>query len=73
MDKLTNLIQEAKPLYKKKKRQKAIMKTCFIFTIPAIMGASLIGLYNTGEDIYVSLENNSLQQELIEDDMELLR
>ena len=73
MDKLSSLIQEAKPLYKRKKRQRAIMRACFILFVPVIMGASAIGLYNTGNELYLSMDDNTLQQELIEDNMGLLR
>ena len=73
MDKLSELIQEAKPLYKRKKRQKAILKSCFILFVPVIIGASAVGLYSTGNDLYLSLENQTLQQELLEDNMGLLR
>ena len=73
MDKLSELIQEAKPLYKRKKMQRQILKTCFILIIPVLFGTGIVSLYNTGNDIYLSLEDNTLQQELIEDNMGLLR
>ena len=73
MDKLSELIQEAKPLYKKKKLQRRIITSCFVLIVPVLLGAGTIGLYNTGNEIYLSLEDNSLQQELIEDNMGLLR
>lgn len=72
-DKLSNLIQEAKPLYKRKKRQRAVMKACVVMLIPVFMGLSAISLYNAGNNLYLSLENQSLQTELLEDDMGLLR
>ncbi len=73
MDKLSNLIQEAKPLYKRKKQQKIILKSCFVLLVPVIMTGSIVGLYNTGNELYLSMDDNSLQQELIEDNMGLLR
>ena len=73
MDKLTELIQEAKPLYKKRKFQKKVLTTCFVLFIPILLTTGAVGLYNTGNEIYLSLEDNTLQQELIEDSMGLLR
>ena len=73
MDKLTSLIQEARPLYKRKKRQKAILRASFILLVPIIIGCGTIGLYTTGNELYLSMDNNTLQQELIEDNMGLLR
>lgn len=73
MDKLSNLIQEARPLYKRKKRQRAILKATFMLLVPVIVGFSALGLYTTGNELYLSMEDNSLQQEIINDDMGLLR
>ena len=73
MDKLSNLIQEAKPLYKRRKRQRAVLKACFMLFVPVVLGASVVGIYNTGNELYLSMDDNSLQQELIEDNMGLLR
>ena len=73
MDKLSKLIQEARPLYKRRKFQRRILKACFVLFVPVLFGAGAIGLYNTGNEIYLSLDNNTLQQELIEDSMGLLR
>jgi len=73
MDKLSNLIQEAKPLYFKKKRQKRILNTFIVLFIPFMMCLGAIGIYNTGNDIYISMENETFQQELLNDNMGLLR
>lgn len=73
MDKLSNLIQEAKPLYKRKKRQSATIKLCCIMLIPMFLGIGATRLYDEGNNLYISLENQSLQKELIEDNMGLLR
>ena len=73
MDKLSSLIQEAKPLYRRKKRQRAIIKACCVMMFPVLIGVCATTLYNTGNELYLSLENQTLQQELIEDNMGLLR
>jgi len=71
MDELTNLIKEAKPLYKQRQRRKTIAKLIFIFTTPAILMSSICNMYIQGSDIYFALENNTLQNELIEDEFGL--
>lgn len=71
MDKLSNLLKEAKPLYKQRKRRKTIAKLIFVISTPAILMNSICQMYIQGNDIYVALEDNSLQYELIEDEFGL--
>lgn len=73
MDKLTELFKEAKPLYRQRKRRKTIAKMIFTISVPALLLNSILQIYIQGCDVYVALENNKLQQELIEDDFGLLR
>lgn len=73
MDKLSELIKEAKPLYKQRKRQKAIAKVIFMITMPVMLLGSVVQLCNEGNNIYLSLENNTLQNELLNDDFDFLR
>ena len=72
MDELSNLLNEAKPLYKQRKRRKAIAKSILALSAPAILMSSICQVYLEGNDIYLSLENNTLQNELIEDEFGLL-
>ena len=72
MDELSNLLNEAKPLYKQRKRRKAIAKSILALSAPMILMSSICQVYLEGNDIYVSLENNTLQNELIEDEFGLL-
>ena len=72
MDKLSELLKEARPLYKKRQRRKAIAKLILYTTMPAIILSSACQVCSFGEDIYLSLENNSLQSQLLEDDFEFL-
>lgn len=72
MDKLSNLIKEAKPLYKQRKRQKAIAKIVLGICMPVFLFAGVCQLYMIGSDIYVALDNNKLQNELLYDDFGLL-
>lgn len=71
MDKLSDLLKEAKPLYNQRKRRKTIAKMIFTLTMPAILMSSICQVYLQGNDIYLSLENNSLQYELTEDEFGL--
>ena len=71
MDELSNLLKEAKPLYKQRQRRKTIAKMVFTLTMPAILLTSVCQVYLQGNDIYLSLENNSLQYELVEDEFGL--
>ena len=72
MDKLSELIKEAKPLYRKRERRKTIAKMILCTTMPVIMLTSVYQIFVTGENVYLSLDNNSLQTQLLEDDFELL-
>ncbi|MBR3604693.1 MAG: hypothetical protein IKL52_01540 [Candidatus Gastranaerophilales bacterium] len=72
MDKLTDLLKEARPLYKQRQRRKAITKMVLSITMPAIIMTSICQIYTQGNDIYLSLDNNILQNELIEDEFGLL-
>ena len=65
MDKLTELFKEAKPLYRQRKRRKTIAKMIFTISVPALLLNSILQIYIQGCDVYVALENNKLQQELI--------
>lgn len=73
MDKLSSLIKEAKPLYRQRKRQKAIAKLVLCMTTPVILFTSVYQLNLQGNDIYVALDNNSLQAELMEDEYGLFK
>ena len=68
MDKLSDLIKEARPLYKQRKRRKTIAKMILSITMPVMLFASVCQIYLQGNDLYLSLENNILQSELLEDD-----
>lgn len=68
MDKLTELIKEAKPLYKKRKIRKAVVKSILSVTLPAMLFSAMLQVYIEGNNIYLSLDNNKLQNELLQDD-----
>lgn len=72
MDKLSELIKEAKPLYKQRQRRKTIGKMILTISMPAILLSSVSQVYLQGNDIYLSLQNNTLQYELMEDEFEIL-
>ena len=42
MDKLSELIKEARPLYKQRKRRKTIAKMIFVISVPAMLLNSLL-------------------------------
>ena len=71
MDELSLLLKEAKPLYRQRQRRKTIAKMIFTLTMPAILMTSICQVCLQGNDIYLSLENESLQYELIEDEFGL--
>lgn len=71
MDKLSNLLKEAKPLYKQRKRRKTIGKLILVTTLPVMLMNFICQMHIQGNDIYVALENNTLQYELIEDEFGL--
>lgn len=72
MDKLSDLIKEAKPLYKQRQRRKTITKMILTLSMPAILMSSICQIYLQGNDIYLSLDKNILQSELMSDDIDLL-
>ena len=73
MDKLSELIKEAKPLYKTRKRNRAIAKLSFIFLAPILLFFGIFQIYVAGNNLYVSLSQNDLQIELMTDEFNLLR
>ena len=73
MDKISELIKEARPLYKQRKRRKTIAKLIFVISVPAMLFNSLLQVYIQGCDIYVAMENEIMQNELVQDDLGLLR
>ena len=73
MDKLSSLLREARPLYKQRKRNRAIAKVVLSVTLPVFMMASLCQVCLQGDDLYLSLSNDDLQTRLLEDDFGLYR
>ena len=73
MDKLSELIKEAKPLYKTRKRTRAIAKMTLMFLTPVFVFYGMYQIYVTGNNLYVSLSQNDLQIELTTDEFNLLR
>ena len=72
MDKLSILLSQAKPLYKQRKRRNTIAKLLFIITLPVFLAGNLLSLYIEGENVYMSLDNNKIQNELLLDDFGVL-
>ncbi len=68
MDKISKLLQEARPLYKTRKRNKTIAKVFLTITMPVFLFASVFGIYTMGDDIYVSMNNDGLAEQLLLDD-----
>ena len=72
MDKLSQLINQARPLYRQRKRRKTIAKLVFIITMPVFVIGNIASLYIEGDKVYTSLENNNLQKELLNDDFDFV-
>ncbi len=72
MDKLSELIKEARPLYRRKKRQKAFAGMVLGVCVPVLIISSGYEIYSMGDEIYVSLLNNSLQKQLLTDEIGFL-
>lgn len=68
MDKLSELIKEAKPLYRQRKRRKTIAKLILGICTPVVLLSSICQVYIMGCDIYMALNNNQLQNELLDDE-----
>ena len=71
MDKLSDLLKEARPLYRQRKRRKAMAKLFVIMFIPAFLFSSAMYIYNEGTELYLSLNSNTLQKQLLEDEFAL--
>ncbi len=71
MDELSILLHEAKPLYKKRKRNKLMVKSALVLVIPLMLFTSALNLYFEGNDIYIAMNSNSFQMQLLEDDFGL--
>jgi len=67
-DKLSALIKEARPLYKQRKRRRTIAKMMLTAFVPVFIFSTLAGIYIQGSDIYMALDNNKLQYELLQDE-----
>ena len=72
MDKLSELIAQARPLYKQRKRRKTIGKMLLAITLPVFILGNITALYMEGNAVYMSLDNNKIQNELLEDDFGVL-
>ncbi len=72
MDKLSELLKEAKPLYRQRKTRKTIAKLVLGLTMPVFLMTSICQTYLQGNDIYLSLDRNVLQYELMDDEYGLL-
>ncbi|MBQ8475644.1 hypothetical protein IJ531_01125 [bacterium] len=72
MDKLSDLIKEARPLYKQRKRRKTIAKMLFAITLPVFIFGNLASLYVEGNSVYMSMNNNKIQTQLLQDDFGIL-
>ena len=72
MDKLSELLQEAKPMYRAQQRNIAIAKMMLCLCLPVFVCTSIISLCNMGDDIYVSLNNDSYVEQLLNDDFGLI-
>ena len=72
MDKLSELLTEAKPLYRARKRNVAIMKMMVCIFVPMSLFMFAFSVCTMGNDIYVSLNNGTLAQEILEDDFVLI-
>ena len=68
MDKLTELISQARPLYKQRKRRRTIAKMLLSITVPVMLFANFANLYIQGDEVYMSMENSAMQNELLNDD-----
>ena len=72
MDELSKLLKEARPLYRRRKTRKTIAKLILVMTMPMFIMTGICQTYLQGNDIYLSLDKNVLQYELMEDEFGLL-
>lgn len=72
MDKLSELLQEAKPMYRARQRNIAIAKMMICLFLPVFVCTSIISLCSMGDDIYLSLNNDSYAEQLLNDDFGLI-
>ena len=72
MDKLSQLISEAKPLYKTRKRRRIIATTLCLIAIPMFTFTLFATLYLEGNSICASLDDKTYQSEFLQDDFGLL-
>ena len=72
MDKLSLLISQARPLYKTRKRRKTIAKMLLGITIPVLLIGNFMSLCYEGDMVYMSLENENIQNEILYEDYDML-
>ncbi len=68
MDKLSNLIKEAKPLYQKRKKQKKALVSMCLAIIPLFLFTSFLNLYSQGENLYLALSSDDYAMEFLNDE-----
>ena len=72
MDKLSELIKEARPLYKQRKRNQSIAKAILTLTMPVMIFTGAWGICQEGDNIYVALEEQSFQEEFLNNDLGIM-
>ena len=73
MDKLSNLLKEARPLYKKRQRRKAVAKIVFTLCAPVFLSVAAYQICLEGDNIYMALSQDDFQVQFLDDEFGLLR
>lgn len=73
MDKLTNLIKEARPLYKSRKRKKAIAKLASVLCIPVFFFMTAHHVYIEGNNVYMAMSQDDYIAQFLDVEYDLLK
>ena len=73
MDKLSELLKEAKPLYQKRQRTKAITKLTLLACIPVFLFISVYEVSLEGNNVYMALSYDNYEAQLLSDEFNLLK
>ena len=73
MDKLSELLKEAKPLYQKRQRAKTITKLALFACIPVFLFFSAYEMCLEGNNVYMALSYDNYEAQVLSDEFNLLK
>lgn len=73
MDKLSKLIKEAKPLYKRQQKRKAIVTALSAFCIPIMLVIAAYGICLEGNNVYMAMSQDDYMTQFLDNEDIILK